>query len=219
MTELAVSSQGTERHVRWKWFLGLGALLLLLGIGGVTVASLLELTSVLMFGPMLLASSVIQLLTTFFAENRRERLPHYLAAGLEMLLGFLIMVHPPERVGQLIVLVVVFFLAIGLLRLVRSLAMQHRGRGWAVMAGVIALLVGVSVWVGWPVAKLWIVGLCIAVDFICHGVSWSALALAERKALEGPPSCNSQGTSTLTGPKGELSLGTRVPYLRSDVRK
>ena len=27
---------------------------------------------------------------------------------------------------------------------------------------------------------LWLVGLCIAVDLLCHGVSWSALALAER---------------------------------------
>jgi hypothetical protein len=33
----------------------------------------------------------------------------------------------------------------------------------------------------WPVAQWWPVALCIALDFICHGVSWSAVGLVERK--------------------------------------
>jgi uncharacterized membrane protein HdeD (DUF308 family) len=218
MTEPTVSSQGTGHRYRWKWFLALGALLLLLGIGGVT-SSLLDLTFALVFGPMLLASSLLQLMTTFFAGTRRERLPHYLAAGVEMALGFLIMVHPPERVGQLIALVVVFFMVIGLLRLARSLVMQPRRRGWAALAGAIALLVGVSVWVGWPVAKLWIVGLCIAVDFLCHGVSWSALALAERKSVQGPTYCGPQGPHTLRETEGELPPGTPGPNPHSGTER
>ena len=52
------------------------------------------------------------------------------------------------------------------------------------MTGAVALLLDVSVWMGWPVARPWFVGLCIAVDFLCHGVSWSALALAERKPFQ-----------------------------------
>ena len=46
------------------------------------------------------------------------------------------------------------------------------------------MLLGVSVWMGWPLARPWFVGLCIAIDFLCHGVTWSALALAERKPLQ-----------------------------------
>jgi hypothetical protein len=157
MTELTVSSQGTGHRSRWKWSLALGAFLLLLGIGGVTF-SLLELTFALVFGPMLLASSLLQLMTTFFAGTRRERLPHYLAAGLEMALGFLIMVHPPgegwpaDRPGG------------GLLPGDRVASpgpfpgdaapppwLGHHGRGDRLARG------GGSVWVGLSVAKLWIV--------------------------------------------------------------
>jgi hypothetical protein len=46
------------------------------------------------------------------------------------------------------------------------------------------VLLGISVWIGWPVDKLWFVGLCIAIDFLCHGLSWSALALTEGKPLQ-----------------------------------
>jgi uncharacterized membrane protein HdeD (DUF308 family) len=60
------------------------------------------------------------------------------------------------------------------------------------MTGVAAVVLGICVWLGLPVSKLWVVGLCLAVDFICHGISWSAIALAERKLLPAPASGNDQ---------------------------
>ena len=60
--------------------------------------------------------------------------------------------------------------------------------------GIVALLllslfaVGIALWVGGPAAKISLVGICIAIDFVCHGVSWSALALAERRRQGAPAS-------------------------------
>jgi membrane protein HdeD len=184
MAQVRSATQEVEDPARWKWFLALGAVLLCLGAAGIGRATLLEVTSLLVFGPLLLASSMIQFLTAIFAEKGKDRLLHYAAAGLEMVLGFFLMVHPLQGVVSLIAWIAIVLMAIGLARLARSLATQSRGRGWAVMAGVIALLLGIAVWIKWPVGELWFVGSCIAVDFICHGVSWSALALAERKLLQ-----------------------------------
>jgi uncharacterized membrane protein HdeD (DUF308 family) len=186
MTGPATLSPGTEHRSRWKWFLALGAILLVLGIAGISVATLLQVTSLLVFGPMLLASSLIQLLTAFFAEKRKEALPHFAAAGLEAAFGFFVMANPPERIVGIVTLAAIFFIVIGLARLARSLATQSRGRAWIFLAGVIALLLGISVWIGGTAAKLGFIGLCIAIDLLCHGVSWSALALAERKPVQMP---------------------------------
>jgi uncharacterized membrane protein HdeD (DUF308 family) len=153
-----------------------------------TVATLLDLTFSLLFGPLLLASSLFQFLTAAFAEERTEKRLHFVAAGLEMVLGFLIMANPPQTIIGLIALIAIFLMVIGLVRLARALTMQSRGRVWAVMTGVIALLLGISVWFGGNAAKLGFVGLCLAADFLCHGVSWSALALAERKPIQAPVS-------------------------------
>jgi uncharacterized membrane protein HdeD (DUF308 family) len=171
MTEPVTSLQKPEHRARWKWFLALGVILLVLGVAGIGIATALEFTSLLVFGPLVMASSVIQFLTAFMAEKRRECLLHLAAAGVEAVLGVAIMASPPERVIGLITLVAVLLIVIGLARVARSLATRSGGRAWVFAAGVIALLLGISVWAGGTAGKLGFVGLCIAVDLLCHGVT------------------------------------------------
>ena len=188
MNEVANPPQAAGHAFRWKWLLALGAILLVLGLAGISVATLLQLTSLLVFGPMLLASSILQMLTALFVEKRKESLLHLAAAVLEMALGFFIMANPLERVVDLVTLIAVFFVVIGLVRLARSLAMQSGGRVWIFVTGSIAVLLGIAVWIGGPAAKVGFVALCIAADFLFHGASWLALALMERKAVQQPVS-------------------------------
>jgi uncharacterized membrane protein HdeD (DUF308 family) len=185
MAELKRSPQATDRHNRWKWLLALGAVLMLLGLASAGATTLLELSSFLVFGPLLLASSFIQLLIGFIARPGPGRYLQYAAAGLEGILGFLIMAHP-VLLTDLVVVIAAFLMAIGLVRIARSLVTQSPGRAWAFMAGSGAIILGICAWLQLPVSGLWFVGLCIALDFICHGVSWSAVALAEGKPLEVP---------------------------------
>jgi uncharacterized membrane protein HdeD (DUF308 family) len=133
---------------------------------------------------MLFASSIIQLLTAFLAEKGKERFLHSAAAGLEAVLGFLTMAQPFLVVTDLVVLIAIFLMVGGLVRLARSLVTHSPGRGWSFMAGSAALVLGICIWLRLPVSGLWFVGLCIALDFICHGVSWAAVGLAEGKPLE-----------------------------------
>lgn len=136
MTASASSTQQSERRSRWKWLLILGIVLIILGISGITIASILELTTVLVIGPLLLVSSLMQFLTALFTEKGREKLLHFVAAILEMVLGFLVMMNPPEKLGQLFVLVAVFLIMIGLSRLASSFFAQSRSRPWGLIAGV-----------------------------------------------------------------------------------
>jgi uncharacterized membrane protein HdeD (DUF308 family) len=90
MAELATSLRATSQPARWKWFLGLGVVLLILGLANAGATTLLELTSFLVFGPLLLASSLVQLMTAFITGTGSGRFLQYAAAGLEAILGFLI---------------------------------------------------------------------------------------------------------------------------------
>ena len=169
---------------RWRWFSALGVILLLLGLAGAGFTTLLNLSSLLIFGPMLLVSSILQLFTAFLAEKGKESILHLVSAGLEAVLGFLIMLHPFVAVADLVVLVASVLIVSGTVRLARSLVTHSPGRAWTWMAGGGALVLGICVWLRLPVSGLWFVGLCIALDFICHGASWTAIGLAEGKPLE-----------------------------------
>jgi uncharacterized membrane protein HdeD (DUF308 family) len=96
---LTLASQGPKHQAAWIWFLVLGVLLLVLGLVGAGATAFLEVTSLLVFGPLLLASSLLQLLTALFAETGKEKLLHYLAAGLDLALGLFIMAKPLQTVG------------------------------------------------------------------------------------------------------------------------
>ena len=148
MSELSTPPHLTGHVSRWKWLLMLGVALMVLGIAGFGVVSFLELTSLLVFGIMLLTSSVLQLLIAFAVENKRESLLHLTAAGLEMVLAFFLMMNPPERIIGLITLIAFFLIAIGVARLIRAVMRTIQRRGWILAGGVVALLLGLSVWIG-----------------------------------------------------------------------
>jgi uncharacterized membrane protein HdeD (DUF308 family) len=186
MADITTATNAPDQSARWKWSLALGVLLLLLGLAGAGATTLLELTTLMVFGPMLFASSVVQLLMAFVAETRKECLLHFAAASVEAILGILLMAHPVPVATDMVVLIAVFLLVSGLVRLARSLVSHSPARGWIVMAGVGALVLSVCVWLKLPVSGLWAVGLCMALDFLCHGASWSAVALAESKQLSLP---------------------------------
>jgi uncharacterized membrane protein HdeD (DUF308 family) len=183
MSQLASAPPGHRPHQRWKLFLVLAALLVVLGLCGLTVSTFLQLTSLFVFGPLLLVSSILQLLIAFFSEERKQSLMHLAAAGLEMIFGFFIMGNPVENVMSLVSVVAVFLIVIGLARLGRLLAAQPRARGWILMTAIVALLLGVSALLGGTAGKLALLGVCVALDFVFHGVSWFMIALAERKQI------------------------------------
>ncbi len=201
MTELSTAAKDTKppgtgapqssrppSPSRWKWFLALGVVLLLLGATGISLATFLatflDLSFLLVFGPMLLASGLAQGMFGFIAVTGKESLLHLAAGGVEGILGLWLMAAPLDTGFSLVALIATVLIVSGLIRLARSLATRSRDRSWIIMTGVVALLLGVAVWIGGSAVRWWFVGLCLAVDFFCHGVSWSAVALAERKPLE-----------------------------------
>jgi uncharacterized membrane protein HdeD (DUF308 family) len=172
---------GAEHASQRKWFLALGVLLLILGIAGIGVAGFLEATSVLILAPLLLVSSLIQLVTAFFAEKGQAKNLHYVAAGLEAIFGFVVMANPFQTLAGLITVAAILWIVIGLARVVRALLAHTHARSWMILAGVVAILLGISLLTGVSPAKLWVIAACIGVDFVCHGLSWSLVAMTDHK--------------------------------------
>lgn len=69
-----------------------------------------------------------------------------------------------------------YFIAAGILKAVHAL--QHRGIvgwGWALVSGLISVLLGVLIWSGFPGTALWALGLIVGIDLIFYG--WALISL------------------------------------------
>jgi uncharacterized membrane protein HdeD (DUF308 family) len=168
-----------ESEGQWRWLLTLGVGLILLGIVGLGSVVVVELMAVLVLGPLLLASGIMQILLAFFAR-RREAPLHLAAAALDIVIAFLVLTHPHNTVDDLILVLAAFLMVGGVSRILSSLFLQFRAWGWILGAGIVAVTLGLVVWKEGPFHGLWLVGACVAIDFISHGVSWVVLSYSTR---------------------------------------
>jgi uncharacterized membrane protein HdeD (DUF308 family) len=183
------------RH-RWLWFFGLGLALVLVGTFAVAAAFLTTLTTVLVFGILLLVGGAVESVSAVAAGSARGVMTHLVVGVIHLVVGALMVEHPARAAEGLTLLLAAAFLVGGLVRVGYALTQSFEGRGWALVTGVVAACLGLSIWQQWPESGLWAIGLFIGIDILLIGWSWVALGLS-LKALQ----------SASTGPEDRARAG------------
>jgi uncharacterized membrane protein HdeD (DUF308 family) len=159
----------------WVWFIALGVILMVVGFIALGAAFLTTLTSVLVFGILLLAGGVVQIVNAFLARSWRGFFLHLLAGILHLIIGGLMVERPLRAAEVLTLMLAVAFLVGGVVRLVYALLENFAGRGWVLLSGFINLLLGIAIWRQWPESSYWVIGMFIGIDLIFNGWSWVML--------------------------------------------
>jgi uncharacterized membrane protein HdeD (DUF308 family) len=167
----------------WGWLLALGILFIVLGTIGLGMAVALTIASLLVFGVLLVAAGVVQLIEAFKNKGWKSRLWHVLL-GILYIVGGIEVVNDPVLASQILTLMLaVTVVAIGIVRVV--MALQHRGTAgwvWTLLGGIVSIVLGALIYASWPVSALWLIGMYVAIDLIFTGWSYVLLALAARRA-------------------------------------
>lgn len=169
----------------WGWLLALGIASLILGIIGLGMAFTLTLAGALLFGILLVLVGLFQLVDAFKCKGWKGTALHVLIGLLYTVAGTLAVLDPIAAAVALTLVLGVAFIAVGVLRLI--MAFQHRGsRGWiwALIGGIVSLLLGSVILLGWPVSGLWIIGLFIAIELIVNGWTYIFIAIAARRSAK-----------------------------------
>jgi len=187
MTEPAGPPRPARAGHGWAWFLGLGLLLVVLGAVGAG-SSLLGTISGLVLAVLLMAAGIGQVILAFLAPRWKGRTVHLMGAGLDLVIGVLILTRPEKSISDFALLLAALLMAGGLQRALGSWALRFPAWGWSLASGALGLLLGVSVASGWA-AEPWLIALFVAVDFLLHGACWVLVALFARTPWpddEGP---------------------------------
>lgn len=168
----------------WKWFLALGIAMVVLGtiaLGSACIATI-TVAFTWMFGFFMLVSGIAVIVSSFSAGRWSGMLIHLLMGVLYSIVGFMIIDQPVNSAIQLTLIIAVFLVVSGVIRIIFALSERFTGWGWVLLNGAVTLLAGLLIYKQWPVSGLWVIGLFVGIDLILNGWAWIMLSLALRKA-------------------------------------
>lgn len=175
-------AESYPRNKYWGWLFGWGILFTLLGILSLTHSMTATLISIIFLGTLLLCAGIISVLNAFmFWWGRGPKFLNHLMIGLLYLLTAILFIKAPVTVSaSLVLLLAIFYLFIGFLRILNTLSSPLPGWGWALFSGVITVLLGGLILSGWPASSLYTFGLFIGIDLLILGITTIIVALNTR---------------------------------------
>lgn len=185
VTDLEIESlEPVRRH--WGWVLAVGTASLLLGLVGLTATVFLTITSVALFGILVLFAGGLQLWHATEVRGWKASLGYGALGVLSLIAAGVIFLDPLAASVWLTLAIAAFLIASAVVRGVMFFRMpETSGRGWLLAGAIASLLLGIVVFVGWPFTGLWFIGLAVAVDLILGGAFWIAIALRARRYDQG----------------------------------
>lgn len=164
-----MESRETELERHWGWVFFAGLLLLLIGAGAIAVPYVTAVVSVQTFGWFLIVAGIAQLIFSFTYRESSNFFMYSFGSLLALLIGVLVITHPVILATAFTVLLALFFLIVGIFRIYSSIVFRFTEWGWALVGGIISLILGVLILIQWPESAAWVFGLFIGVELIYTG--------------------------------------------------
>jgi uncharacterized membrane protein HdeD (DUF308 family) len=183
LSRLEEERQALRRN--WGWLVALGVVLVVVGILAISFPVISTLTTVTVFGVLLLFGAGAEVASAIWTQRWGGIFLHLLLGLLYFFVGVVLLERPLIGAETYTLLLAVFFVAGGLVRIIFALGHRFSGWGWTLFSGIITLILGVLIWRNLPEAGLWVIGTFIGIDLLFNGWSWVMLGLAVRNLPAG----------------------------------
>lgn len=185
MSNPAITPEALFGEVRknWGWLLALGAVSLVLGVVGLGYCLALTLAGVYFLGWLMVIAGAVELFQAFKCRGWKSVAWQLLISTLHVGAGIVVIVDPLLASSILTLFLAAAILVSGAARIWVALQHRdHRGWGWMLFSGAVAVALGALIAVDWPGSSFLVIGLFIAVELILNGWAMILLALAARAA-------------------------------------
>jgi uncharacterized membrane protein HdeD (DUF308 family) len=166
----------------WWLFALLGIALLIAGVfvrGDVAFASVI---SAIFIAWAIVIVGVLQIIHAFSARGWKGVVLDFLLGALYIAGGIILLSNPVAASVKLTLALGIIWIVSGIFRVILSAALRREG-GWGLsFSGVVSILAGAVILSRWPESGLWVLGLCLGIDLIVHGVAWIVYSLSVHAA-------------------------------------
>ncbi|MFD4865517.1 HdeD family acid-resistance protein [Streptomyces sp. NPDC058412] len=161
----------------------LGVILVLAGLVGLVYTGLATLTSMFLFGWLLLIGGAVGLLQAVQSRKSNYFWLAVVVAAINLAAGFVILRRPEASAEALTMFAALLFLTGGLFRLVGALVVRGSHFGLALVQGAFGVLLGVLILSNWPGNSLYVIGTFFSLALLFDGLSLIALGMGARRIL------------------------------------
>ena len=147
-----------------KRLLGFGILSIILGFIGTSAAVFMTMTSMILFGMLIVIGGFVFLVESFSAPERKGKLWHFLIALLYILAGATMIINPAGSAVWFTLFIASFLIVIGIMRIVMGFQIKNEVSQWGLMvlSGTLSIILGFMISAQWPISGLWVIGLFIS---------------------------------------------------------
>ncbi|WP_051782481.1 MULTISPECIES: HdeD family acid-resistance protein [unclassified Streptomyces] len=177
--------QREKKKVRRSFALmtALGVILVLAGLVGLVYTGLATLTSMFLFGWLLLVGGVVGLLQAVQWRRSNYFWLAVVVAAINLAAGFVILRRPEASAEALTMFAALLFLTGGVFRLVGALVVRGANFGVAVVQGAFGILLGFLILSNWPGNSLYVIGTFFSLALLFDGLSLVAMGMGSRRIL------------------------------------
>ncbi len=167
------------------WYIALSIAMIIVGVLAIVVPLAATIAIELLAGAAFAVSGII-LVIHAFRWHAYERIFFSLLLGiLYFAFGIFLMANPLTGVVALTLAIALFFLAAGVVKTVNAFRMRPSSIwGWALLSGIVSILLSVIIFAGMPLTALWAIGLIVGIDLMFGGFSLLMIMLAVRRAID-----------------------------------
>lgn len=165
---------------RWKWIIGTGGVLIVLGAIALSSVVLVTLSAMVFIGWLMIVAGILQTFHGFSNKAANGFAVDLLAGILSTVTGILIAGHPGATAGALTLMIAMLLIIGGVFRIFLALSIRFLNTIWLLIHGVLNILLAVIILQDWPISGAWVIGTFIAIDMIFNGWTLVSLGLAVR---------------------------------------
>lgn len=154
------------------WWSVLSGLTILAGFLAIAAPMVAGLAATLLVGWFVTFAAVTHLWLTFEPQRLSSRIWHVLAAAIYGVGGFYLMARPDVGLLSLTLFLGAMLFVSGVFRIGAYFSLRDKDAApWLLADGILTIVLGTLIYVGWPMSSHWAVGTLVGVALIFNGVA------------------------------------------------
>jgi uncharacterized membrane protein HdeD (DUF308 family) len=177
-SQIEAAVQKTREN--WWLFLILGTVLAILGMVALSAPLITAIAVTAVLGLVLIVGGILHAVHAFALDGARTVILGIVLSVFYILVGFFLMRNPISSVLTMTLLLGIFFVVSGIVKIAQSAQRQYHVLGvwgWYLFSGIVSLILGALIWSHWPSSAIWAIGLLLGIDLIVTGFSLIAFGV------------------------------------------